>query len=166
MVAANNMPYPFVEKRELKPRARIPVVEHECQNALLVLFVEDIIPPANKKYIRFFDDNKTTKINLLRSEWLPLSGKFSRSQKYLDSAHFYNFLKKLIPVDYALLIQRDQTSRSKNRYSPSHFHVRIDWPIANAAEDLARNLRYISKDLYEKGEKYAENIQKKVFEYY
>ena len=31
---------------------------------------------------------------------------------------------------------------------------------------MARDLRYISKDLYEKGEKYAEDIQKKFFEYY
>ncbi len=121
LFVASKTPYPFVEKRELKPRARIPVVEYGCQNVFLVLFVEDTIPPANKKYIRFFDDNKTTKINLLRSEALPLAGKFDRSQKYLDSTHFYNFLKVLIPVDYALLIQRDHTSRSKNRYSLSHF---------------------------------------------
>ena len=32
-------PFPFVERRELKPRARIPDVEYECQNAFLVLFV-------------------------------------------------------------------------------------------------------------------------------
>ena len=28
-----NVEYPFVEKRELKPRARIPDKEYECQNA-------------------------------------------------------------------------------------------------------------------------------------
>jgi hypothetical protein len=44
--------------------------------------------------------------------------------------------------------------------------VRVDWPIADAAEDLASSLRYISKELYEKGDKYAEDIQKKFFEYY
>ena len=50
---AKNDLYPFVEKRELKPRARIPNVEYECQNAFLVLFVEDTIPSEDKKYIRF-----------------------------------------------------------------------------------------------------------------
>jgi hypothetical protein len=69
-------------------------------------------------------------------------------------------------VDYALLIQRDPAGRSRNRYALSHFHVRIDWPIADAAEDFARRLRYISKDLYEKGDKYAEDVQKKFFEFY
>ena len=158
--------YPFVEKRELKPRARIPDKEYECQNAFLVIFVEDSIPPSHKKYIRFFDVNKTTKKNLFKSESLPLEGNFDRTQKYMDSARFNNFLASLLPIDYALLIQRDPHSRTRDRYSLSHFHVRIDWPIADAAEELARDLRYISKDLYEKGDKYAEDVQKKFFEYY
>ncbi len=159
-------PYPFVEKRELKPRAILPDVEYKCQNAFLVIFVEDTIPEVFKKYIRFFDANRTTKSNLLRSKTLPLSGAFDRYHKYLESAHFSDFLRVLLPVDYALLIQRDPGGRSRNRYMLSHFHVRIDWPIADAAENLAQQLRYISKDLYEKGDKYAEDIQKKFFEYY
>jgi len=158
--------YPFVEKRELKPRARIPDLEYECQNVFLVIFVEDTIPPENKKYIRFFDVNKTTRANLLQSKTLPLANKIDRNQKFLDSAHFSNFLKTLLPVDYALLIQRNPAGKARSRYSLSHFHVRIDWPIADAAEDLAQSLKYISKDLFEKGDKYAEDIQKKFFEYY
>lgn len=161
--------YPFVEKRELKPRARIPDLEYEHHNSFLVIFSEETIPSAHKKYIRFFDANKTTKINLLQSEALPLSDKFGRDQKFMESVHFNNFIKILLPIDYALLIQRDPASKAKNRYTLSHFHVRIDWPITDAAEDLAQRLRYISKDIkdiYEKGEKYAEDIQKKFFEYY
>lgn len=161
-----DVPYPFVEKRELKPRAIIPDIEYEHQNAFLVIFLEDAIPEIHKKYIRFFDVNKTTKTNLLRTKTLPLSDDIDRYHKYLESARFFDFLKVLLPVDYALLIQRDDGARSRNRYKLSHFHVRIDWPIADAAEDLARKLRYISKDLYEKGDKYAEDVQKKFFEYY
>ena len=163
---SRSVAYPFVEKRELKPRARIPDVEYESQNAFILIFMEDTIPQEHKKYIRFFDDNKTTKKNLLRSKKLPLGNKFDRNQKYLDSAHFDPFLKILLPVDYALLIQRNPASKLKDRYSLSHFHVRIDWPIAEAAENLAQTLRYVSKDLYEKGDKVAEDIQKKFFEYY
>ena len=163
---SRRLPYPFVEKRELKPRARIPGIEHEPQNAFLVLFVEETITEAHKKYIRFLNVNKTTKKNLLVCESVPLAGKFERSQKYLQSAHFINLLKSLLPVDYALLIQRDPASKLKDRYNLSHFHVRVDWPIADAAEDLACSLRYVSKDLYEKGDNYAEDIQKKFFEYY
>jgi hypothetical protein len=158
--------YPFVEKRELKPRAIIPDVEYERHNTFLVLFIEDTIPALHKKYIRFFDVNKTTKTNLTHSKTLALSDNFDRSQKYFDSVHFLDFVNVLLPVDYALLIQRDPTSRFKDRYTLSHFHVRIDWPIADAAEDLGRSLRYISKDLFEKGDKHAEDLQKKFFEYY
>lgn len=165
--ASRNIPYPFVERRELKPRARIPKVEYEAQNSFLVIFLEDSIPPEHKKYIRFFDSNRTTKTNLLRSKTLSMDSDFDRTRKYLESAHFFDVFDELLPVDYALLIQRDPTKQlRKNRYSISHFHVRIDWPITEAAEDMARDLRYISKDLYEKGEKYAEDIQKKFFEYY
>lgn len=158
--------YPFVEKRELKPRARIPDVEYEHQNTFLVIFSEETIPAAQKKYIRFFDVNQTTKTNLLRSKTLPIRSRFNRTQKYIDSVHFFNFLHILLPMDYALLIQRDPHSGRRDRYALSHFHVRIDWPIADAAEDMARELRYISKDLYERGDRYAEDMQKKFFEYY
>ena len=165
--SANNTPYPFVERKELKPRARIPKLEYDFLNSFLIIFLEDTIPPEHKKYIRFFDTNRTTKTNLVRSKTLDLGPEFDRSQKFLDSVHFYDFIKDLLPVDYALLVQRDPGSpASRNRYLISHFHVRIDWPIAEAAEDLARYLRYISKDLYEKGEKYAEDVQKKFFEFY
>ena len=163
---SHKIAFPFVEKRELKPRARIPDQEYDSQNAFLVIFVEDVVTSEHKKYIRFFDVNKTTKTNLTQFKTLALSQKFDRNAKYLESVHFNNFIKQLLPVDYALLIQRDPAGKAKNRYSLSHFHVRIDWPIANAAEDLAQSLRYISKELYEKGDKYAEDIQKKFFEYY
>jgi len=160
------VPYPFVERRELKPRARIPTIEYEHQRSFLVIFIEDSLPSGFKKYIRYFDVNKTTKTNLLAVKDLPLFDEFDRNQKYLESAVFFDFMKILLPVDYALLIQRDPATKLRNRYALSHFHVRVDWPIADATEDLARFLRYISKDVYEKGDKYAEDLQKKLFEYY
>jgi len=163
---ARDIDYPFVEKRELKPRARIPDIEYDCQNTFLVIFTEDTLPAVHKKYIRFFDTTRTTKKNLLRSRTVSLSDGFDRNQKFVDSTQFFSLLDDLLPVDYALLIQRDPKSRNRDRYCLSHFHVRIDWPIAEAAEDLARSLRYVSKDLYEKGDKYAEDVQKKFFEYY
>ena len=101
-----NRRFPYVEKRELKPRARIPDQEYESQNAFLVLFVEDTIPSEHKKYIRFFDQTRTTKSNLLRLKSLALSDKFDRNWKYFESNQFRNFVKKLLPVDYALLIDR------------------------------------------------------------
>lgn len=159
-------PYPFVEKRELKPRARIPDQEYDLHNTFLVIFSEESIPTEHKKYIRFFDENRATKMNLMRSESILSTIRHDRQARYLESVHFRNFIRTLLPVDYALLIQRDTVSTFRHRYQLSHYHVRIDWPISEAAEDLGRNLRYISKDLYEKGEKPAEDLQRKLFEYY
>lgn len=161
-----DLPFPFVERRELKPRARIPGTEYDDVNSFLLIFVEDTIPSAYKKYIRFFDVNKATKTNLISSGVLNLSDDFDRNQKYLDSVQFTDFMNTLLKVDYALLIQRDESVKAKDRYGISHYHVRIDWPIADAAEELAKDLRYILKDLYERGDKYAEDAQKKFFEYY
>lgn len=161
-----DLPFPFVERRELKPRARIPGMEYDHVNSFLLIFVEDTIPPECKKYIRFFDVNKVTKTNLIASDVLTLTDDFDRNQKYLDSVKFKNFMTELLDVDYALLIQRDDSVKGKDRYGISHYHVRVDWPIADAAEELAKDLRYILKDLYEKGDKYAEDAQKKFFEYY
>ncbi|MBU0465400.1 MAG: hypothetical protein KKE12_17670 [Proteobacteria bacterium] len=158
------MPYPFVELRELKPRARIPSVEFGAQNSFLIIFSEDFIDKKHKKYIRYFDVNKTTKDNLLKHKYFPDVENFNRDLKFFETGEFFSLLGSLLPIDYALLIQRNQ--RTKVRYALTHFHVRIDWPIAEASENLARDLRYISKDLYEKGDKYAEDFQKKLFEYY
>ena len=146
--SSHQIPFPFVEKREMKPRGRIPDQEYESQKAFLVIFVEDCVLPEHKKYIRFFDVNKTTKKNLLRFKTLPLSDKFDRNWKYLESIYFKNFLKIMLPVDYALLIQGDAASQARNRYGLTHFHVRVDWPITEAAEDMARSLRYESKDIF------------------
>jgi len=157
-------PYPFVELRELKPRARIPSVEFDAQNSFLIIFSEDFIHKKHKKYIRYFDVNKTTKSNLLKHKYFPDVENFNRNLKFFETSEFFSLLRSLLPIDYALLIQRNQ--QTKVRYALTHFHVRIDWPIADASEELAKDLRYISKDLYEKGDKYAENFQKKFFEYY
>ncbi|NOX34905.1 MAG: hypothetical protein GXP56_14455 [Deltaproteobacteria bacterium] len=157
-------PYPFVELRELKPRARIPSVEFDAQNSFLIIFSEDFIDKKHKKYIRYFGANKTTKDNLLKHKYFPDVEHFNRNLKFFETSDFFSLLRSLLPIDYALLIQRNQ--QTKVRYALTHFHVRIDWPIAEASEELAKDLRYISKDLYEKGDKYAEDFQKKFFEYY
>jgi hypothetical protein len=95
-----------------------------------------------------------------------LYNRFHKNLKHFDSPKSINLLEQLLDIDYALLIQQDPTVRRKNRYSLTHFHVKIDWPIADAAENLAKKLRYIQSNLYEKGDKAARVLQNKLFEYY
>jgi len=161
-------PYPFVSMRDLKPRAKVGEMENKLMNAFIVIFTERSLDSDIKKNIRFFAHNKVTKENLgeLKLTGLNLADRFHAKMKYFESNRFFTLLRDLMPVDYALLIQRDTSSKSKNRFMLSHFHVRVDWMIDSAAESLGKELRYISKDLYEKGDQHAQEVMEKLFEYY
>jgi len=164
---SRNQPYPFVGKKELKPRARIPEREYKYQNSMLLLFYDGTLPSEYKKFICFLNSNRVTRKNLAAHVLdLKTYDDFSQNIKYFESHQFERIFYSLLPVDYALLLQKDPSIKSKKRYMLSHFHVKIDWPISSAAEDLGRELSYLTGDLYEQGEKYAEHMQKKLFEYY
>ncbi len=160
--------YSFVEKRELKPRGKVTEAENELLAGFIVFFCEESVPGHLKKYIRYFSDNKVTKENL--PEIVLNAGRIApdllRIQRNFEHTKFLELLKALLPVDYALLIQQDKAARGKTRYALTHFHVRVDWLIDFAAEALGKEMRYISKDLYENGEKYAMDMGEKLFEYY
>jgi hypothetical protein len=160
--------YKFVEKRELKPRGKVAEVENELINGFILIFTEDSVQADLKKYIRYFDSNKVMKENLpeITLSSMKIAPDLLKVHKYFEHKKFYALLRGLLPIDYALLIQQDPASKKRSRYILSHFHVRIDWLIDFAAESLGKQLRYISKDLYEKGEQYAETMVEKLFEYY
>lgn len=158
--------YPFVEMKDLKPRAKIISPEYELQKHFIVIFNEETLPSQSKNCIRFFDSNKITKENLGNLPYFDLKDVFRQRMRYFDDKDFVNLLRALLRSDFAVLIQRDPTVKSRYRFGLSHFHVRVDWPVAAAAEDLMKHLRYVSKDLYEKGEKAGEMFQQKLFEYY
>lgn len=159
-------PYPFVPKRELKPRARVVEKEYVYHNHFLVIFCEGTIPARYKKFIRFFDSNKVTKEGIAELAHIQLHKKYTKNLRYFENPGFESLVLDLLPVDYSLLIQRDPSIKSRSRYAMTHFHVKIDWPIDNATEEMGQQLRYIGKDLYEMGEKYAQNLNNKLFENY
>ncbi len=161
-----NQEYPFVEMRELKPRAKIIGPEHPEQKHFMVMFNEEPLPSRTKKQIRFFDSNRIIKENLAGLGEFDITDVFHQRMRFFEDKDFPELLQELTEADFAVLIQRDPTVKARYRYGISHFHVRIDWPVADAAQDLARKLRYISKDLYEKGDREAELLQQKLYEYY
>ena len=159
-------PYPFVSKRELKPRARVVEKEYILHNHFLLLFCEGTIPGRYKKYIRFFDTNKVTKEGIDELANILLHRTYTKNLRYFDNPGFEPLVIDLLPVDYALLIQKDPLIKRRNRYAMTHFRVKIDWPIDDATEEMACQYRYISQELYENGEKYAESLHSKLFENY
>lgn len=162
----NGADYAFVEKSELKPKSKKMEKESKFFNTFLVIFCEGVLSTELKNYIRFCPENSVVKKNLQYLAEFSLYKRFHQNLRYVDSPGFLDFSEQLLDVDYALLIQQDPTIKKKNRYALTHFHVKIDWPIADASQDLAKWLRYIQNNLYEKGEKEARILQNKLFEYY
>ena len=158
--------YNFLDKSELKPKSKKFEKESDLFNTFIVIFCEGIVSPRIKNYIRFFPENTVIKKNLEYLANFSLYKRFHQNLRHFYSPGFLEFLEKLINVDYALLIQQDPTVKKKYRYSLTHLHVKIDWPIADAAEDLAKWLRYVQNNLYENSDKEARILQNKLFEYY
>ena len=82
-------PYPFVEKRELKPRARVNQREFSKQNSFLVIFCEGTIPSKHSKYIRFFDTNKVTKEAINEIANIELSTDYTRNLRYFMDLNLF-----------------------------------------------------------------------------
>jgi len=162
----NGVDYSFLDRSELKPKSKKMEKESELFNTFIVIFCEGMISPELKNYIRFFPENKLIKKNIEYLTNFPLSKKFGQNLRYFDKPLFLDLTESLLNIDYALLIQRDPTIKKKNRYALTHFHVKIDWPIDDAAQDLGKYLRYIQNNLYENGDKEARILQNKLFEYY
>lgn len=158
--------YRFVDKSELKPKSKKMEKESKLVNTFIVIFCEGVVDPQLKNYIRFFPENNVNKKNLEYLANFNIYKRFHRNLHYFDNPGFPDFIQDLLNVDYALLIQQDPTIKKRNRYSLTHFHVKIDWPISDAAQDLAKHLRYIQNNLYENGDKEARLLQNKLFEYY
>jgi len=162
----NGVEYSFVEKSELKPKSKKMEKESEFFNTFLVIICEGALSTEMKNYIRFFPENSVVKKNLQYLAEFSLYKRFHQNLRYFDSPGFIDFITQLLDIDYALLIQQAPAVKKKNRYALTHFHVKIDWPIADASEDLAKWLRYIQNNLYENGDREARILQNKLFEYY
>jgi hypothetical protein len=162
----NDIEYSFLDKSELRPKSKKMERESELFNTFIVILCEGAINPSLRNYIRFFPENKAIKKNLEYLANFTLFKKYHPNLRYFDEPPFLGFVKEMLNIDYALLIQQDPTIKKKNRYALTHFHVKIDWPIADAAEDLAKSLRYIQNNLYENGDEQARVLQNKLFEYY
>lgn len=162
----NGVEYSFLEKSELKPKSKKMEKESEYFNTFIVIFCEGVIPPELKNYIRFFPENKLIKKNVEPMVNFAIYDKFNQNLKYFEKPIFLDFVEEFLNVDYALVIQQDPTVKKRDRYALTHLHVKIDWPIADAAEDLAKWLRYTQSNLYEQGDKIGRLLQNKLFEYY
>ena len=157
--------YPFVRTAELKPGGLGQTTEHALHNTALVLFLEKQFPDDLKPYIRVRKKNELLSKNLHRFTIPdPEGSEGIKSFRELISSSTLEAIRPLLKLDMALVAQRRGERKSGLYYEFSHFHVMIDAVLDAIIEDYGKELRYLSKSLYEKGEEYAAQLEQKFFE--
>jgi hypothetical protein len=89
------------------------------------------------------------------------AGEYKSAHCELHAPQAERLLRKLSRLDYALMVERDNDT-----YALSHMHVKVERLTDNAIKDLAKNLGYIDRRLFERGEDYVDALEAKFFEYY
>lgn len=161
--AQNNKPYPFATPSSLIPGISTDAYEHPFQRSALVLVIDEPIPPVLRKHIRFRSANEINYNNLAR--FAPEVAKQGTlpDKLILPDEQFFSFLNRLLDIDYGLLLQR---LVDVEQIELTHLHVKVERLTDNAVRFLARDLGYIRRSLYEKGEAYAEILERKYYEYF
>ena len=159
----HDKPYPFATPESLRPGVSTAAYEHPYQRSALILLVDGPLPASLRKHIRFRSANEMTAANLSRlapeiSQDVSLPQRFS-----MGDSGFPALLSRLLDVDYALLMHRPDAQAP---ISLSHLHVKVERLTDNAVRVLARDLGYIRRTLYERGEAHAEMLERKFYEYF
>lgn len=161
--ARHDKPYPFATPESLQPGISTAAYEHPFQRSALILVVDGPLPTSLRKHIRYRSANEMTAANLSRLAPQIAEGLIPPQGLAMENEGFPALLSRLLDMDYALLMQRpDETAP----ISLSHVHVKVERLTDNAVRVLARDLGYIRRTLYEKGEAHAEMLERKYFEYF
>jgi len=120
-----------------------------------------------KNYFVFSPKTRSSRETSSSSRSSPCTRTLIATWATFDRPRFLDFLESWLDVDYALLIQQDPTGAKKQPICSNPFsREKSTGPYADAAEDLARWLRYIQTHLYEMGDPEGRYLQRKLFEYY
>jgi hypothetical protein len=166
--SSNGKPYPFVQPDQVLPDSARRGVEFGQQNAVLVMLIEGRLPPPLNKHFRLRNSNRISWRNIQRlAPSLDLSD-FKATDCRSDAEGFERLLTQLLPLDYALVAE---TAGGRGQSAPApveltHLHVKVERLTDNAIKDLAKQLGYIERRLFERGEDYVEALETKFLEYY
>ncbi|MEO5346211.1 MAG: hypothetical protein H7834_07530 [Magnetococcus sp. YQC-9] len=162
------MPYPYVSRSMVRPRAATASREYTLHNTCLITLLDSPLPSNLRKHFRCREGNRVTRENIIDvAPDLPFLESYSDS--YRDSSHpaFLNLLRMLLPLDYSLLIQNTANPDDPvKKIELSNFHVRIERLTDNALRHLGIHLNYLERSLREKGDVFIEMLEKKLYEYY
>ena len=161
-------PYGFADQNALLPEHLSGGLERAYQNTALLFAVDGRLPGGLNKHFRLRASNRVSWRNLQRfapvldlSEYKSADGRF-------DSPALEDLVRKLLPLDYALMVERvaDGDGDGDEIFELTHFHVKVERLTDNAIKDLGRSLGYIERRLFERGEDYVEALETKFYEYH
>lgn len=156
-------PYPFVERDCVLPGAALPKGEHRYQNTAFVILLDGTMPESLIKHFRLRKSNRVTAANLRRMGTGLAMDEIRPEALELGSAECDGILRLLLPIDYALLAERPRPGGALHL---SHAHVKIERLTDIAVRQLALDLGYIERRLFERSEDYADALEAKFYEYY
>lgn len=159
-----NKPYPFIPPEHLVPGVAARSAERSFQNTALVFAIDGKLPVVLNKHFRLRASNRAAWRNIQRlAPDLDLS-EYKADDNRFDAPGFDDLLTKLLPLDYALLIEQD--AEPSTGFLLSHVHVKVERLTDNAIKELSRKLGYIDRRLFERGEDYVDALEGKYYEYY
>jgi len=166
--AAHGQPYPFVAREEVLPHRQRLEAESPYQNSALLFCIDGTLTARLNRHFRLRSSNQVTWGNMRRlAPSLDLTG-YRTVQNRLDGQDAEALLRKLLPLDYGLLVERPLVGYggALGPATLTHLHVKVERLTDNAIRDLARALGYVRRSLFERGADYAEALEAKFFEYY
>jgi hypothetical protein len=160
--------YPFVAPDEVLPRHANVAGERRYQNTALIFLLDGTLPPGLNKHFRLRASNRVTWGNLNRIAPHLDCTDYKAAHCALDTAEVEGLLKKLCTLDYAVMVERPATAKGEDP-GPcvvTHMHVKVERLTDVAIRNLAVELGYIDRRLFERGEDYVDALEAKYFEYY
>jgi hypothetical protein len=128
-----------------------------------MFLIDDVLPRPLNKHFRLRASNRVSWRNIQRlAPDLDLSN-FKAAHCHLDDPGFTDLLPRLLALDYALLAQQGEDD---DGMMLSHMHVKVERLTDTAIKELGKQLGYIERRLFERGEDYVEALEGKFFEYF
>lgn len=156
-------PYPFLARDAILPGSAVPRGEQRHQNTAFIILLDEPLPETLIKHFRLRRSNRVTAPNLRALCSDIVIDEIDGGQLDLSSDESDALLRKLLPIDYAILAERATPGGAPQL---SHAHVKIERLTDNALRELGLDLGYVERRLFERGEDYADALEAKFYEYY
>ncbi|MEQ9640699.1 MAG: hypothetical protein RIM84_11805 [Alphaproteobacteria bacterium] len=164
---AAGQPYRFPAPETAYPGSIPVAAEEPNRNTALMICVDGSLPPPIRKHFRLRSSNRAIWRNIRRLLPDADMSEYRTTDNRLESDAAPRLLTQLLPLDYALLVERPpDESGAALPAELTHLHVKVERITDNAIRDLGRQLGYLQRSLFERGEDYVEALEAKFFEYH